>query len=86
MAGVSGGGEVMPEVEYMKLSEISRKTSISPRAIKKHLGEIPHYRMTPRSPILVKWRDFQEWMDKRLYDARQDPDVRAILEKIAQVA
>ena len=76
----------MNDVEYMRLTEISRKASISPRAIKKHLNEIPHYRMTPRSPILVKWGDFQAWMDQRLYDARQDPDVRAILEKIAQVA
>ena len=74
----------MNDVEYMKLSEISRKSSISVRTIKKHLSEITHYRSTPRSPILVRWSGFQGWMDKRRQDAREDPDVQAILERISQ--
>lgn len=76
----------MNDVEYMKLSEISRRSSISVRTIKKHINEITHYRSTPRSPILVRWCDFQAWMDKRRQDAHEDPDVQAILEKISQVA
>jgi hypothetical protein len=74
------------EIEYLKLSEISRRSSISVRTLKKHLHEIAHYRSTPASPILIRWSDFQNWMDKRRRDAQDDPDVQAILEKISQVA
>jgi hypothetical protein len=77
-------GIPMSEVEYMKLSEISRKASISVRTLKKHLNEFTHYRSTPRSPILVRWTDFQAWMDKRRQDAQEDPDVQEILERISQ--
>ena len=74
----------MADIEYMKLSEISRRSSMSVRTIKKHLNEIRHYRSTPRSPILIKWCDFEAWMDRRRRDAQEDPDVRAILEKLSQ--
>lgn len=74
----------MNKPDYMKLSEISIRVSMSARTIKKHLSEIPHYRATRTSPILIKWPDFEAWMERRRIDAREDPDVSAILEKISQ--
>lgn len=69
--------------DYLKLAEVSRRSSMSVRTIKKHIREIKHYRPTPRSPILVKWEDFEAWMDRGRKDAQEDPDVHAILERIS---
>ena len=72
--------------EYMKLSEIAVRSSMSTKTLKKHLDEITHYRATPGSPILIRWKDFEAWMDRRRHDSQEDPDVKTILTKIAEVA
>ena len=71
--------------EYIKLSELAGIVSMSPKTIKKHLNEITHYRATDRSPILVRRKDFEAWMERRRRDSQEDPDVRTILSKIAEV-
>ena len=74
----------MVQAEYMKLSEISIRASMSPKTIKKHMKEITHYRATPQSPILIRWKDFEAWMDRRRRDAQEDPDVNVILHRISE--
>jgi len=71
--------------EYIKLSELAGIVSMSPKTLKKHLDEITHYRATPRSPILVRMKDFDAWMERRRRDSQEDPDVHTILTRIAEV-
>ena len=68
---------------YLKLTEIARRSSLSVKTIKKHLAEIPHCR--PAKDYLVKWSDFEAWLQKSRRDALADPYVVGILEKMAAV-
>lgn len=69
--------------EYLKLSEIARRSSLSVRTIKKHLHEIPHCQPTGRS-YLIKWSDFEAWLQRSRRDALSDPYVRTIIERMAE--
>ena len=75
---------MIPQAEYIKLSELAHLVSMSPKTIKKHIHEITHFRATKRSPILVRWKDFEAWMERRRHDAQEDPDVHAILTRISE--
>ncbi len=68
--------------EYLKLTEISRRSSLSVRTIKKHLNEIPHCQ--PTRSYLIKWSDFEAWLQRSRRDALSDPYVRRIVERMAE--
>ncbi len=68
--------------DYLKLSEVARRSSLSVRTIKKHLHEIPHARPTGRA-YLIKWSDFETWLQRSRRDALADPYVRGIIEKMS---
>lgn len=71
--------------EYMKLLEISRLSSLSVHTLKKHKAEIGYYQPNGKGPILMRWADFQAWMDRSKVELREDPMVRTILEELAAV-
>lgn len=69
--------------DIMKLSELARRLKISPRTLKKHLRHMDHYRLSPRSPIMIRRSDFEAYLERVRRPAQEDPDVRAILERVA---
>lgn len=71
------------ETDLMKLSELARELHLSPRTLKKHLKHMAHYRLSPRSPIMIRREDFDTYLQRVKRPAQEDPDVRAILERVA---
>jgi len=63
---------------------LARHNSLSERTLRKHLGEIPHVRLSPRGKILIRIEDFENWMAGRLRQAKSvDPLVGEILQELA---
>jgi hypothetical protein len=49
---------------YLSLNEISRRASMSTRFIRQHLSEIPHFRLSDKAKIWIRWTDFAAWMGR----------------------
>lgn len=69
--------------EYLKLSEVSRRTSISRRTLKAHRDAIGYVQPTPRL-ILFRWSNVVTWLERSRADAARDPYVAAIVNRLAE--
>jgi hypothetical protein len=70
---------------YLGINDVARKANMSARHIRKHLSEIPHYRFSKRGKIWIDWKKFQQWMEKRRVEIREDDHVVDTLRDLAQM-
>ena len=70
--------------EYVTIKELAKRTSMSERTISKLIkhGEFPHYRPDPKGKILIRWSEFEAWMESRRIQMESDADAREILETL----
>ena len=64
LAGVVSVAEVLAYIErdgYLDLPQAATYLSLSERYIRKHLSEIPHYRVGPRK-LLFRRSELDQWM------------------------
>jgi excisionase family DNA binding protein len=68
--------------EYVTIKEIARRASISEKTARKFIrrGEIPHYRPHPKGKMLIRWSDFEAWIESRRVRIERDTDARELLE------
>jgi hypothetical protein len=85
--GVISGRRESEEIEgYLSLNDVAHKANISIKHIRKHLGEIPHYRFSKRGKIWLRWPDFEEWMESRKIVLRSDDSLLQILRDMTRKA
>jgi hypothetical protein len=68
----------------MTLNDVALRASMSTRFIRKHLSEIPHYRVSARGKIWIDWNDFQSWVRRLRVEIRKDDPVVDILRDLAR--
>ena len=79
--GRHGGGETEG---YLSLNDVAQKANMSIKHIRKHLGEIPHYRFSKRGKIWIRWTEFVAWMERRRIELRHDDQLLGILREMAK--
>jgi excisionase family DNA binding protein len=68
--------------EYVTIKDIAVRASLSEKTVRKFVrrGEIPYYRPDPRGKILIRWSDFEAWIESRRVRIEADADAREMLE------
>ncbi len=68
--------------EYVTIKDIALRASLSEKTVRKFIrrGEIPYYRPDPRGKILIRWSDFETWIESRRVRIEADADAKEMLE------
>ncbi len=70
--------------EYVTIKELALRASLSERTVRKLIrrGEFPYYRPDPRGKMLVRWYDFEAWIESRRVRIEADADAKEMLETL----
>lgn len=70
--------------EYVTIKELAKRSSMSEKTVSKLIkrGAFPHYRPDPRGKILIRWSEFEAWMESRRIQMGNDADAIEILETL----
>ncbi len=68
--------------EYVTIKDIALRASLSEKTVRKFIkrSEIPCYRPDPRGKILIRWSDFEVWIESRRVRIEADADAKEMLE------
>ena len=68
--------------EYVTIKDIAVRASLSEKTVRKFVrrGEFPYYRPDPRGKILIRWSDFEAWIESRRVRIEADADAKEMLE------
>ena len=68
--------------EYVTIKDIALRASLSEKTVRKFIkrGEIPYYRPDPRGKILIRWSDFEVWIESRRVRIEADADAKEMLD------
>ena len=68
--------------EYVTIKDIALRASLSEKTVRKFIkrGEIPCYRPHPRGKMLIRWSDFEVWIESRRVRIEADADAKEMLE------
>src|SRR5437867_6721228 len=68
--------------EYVTIKDIALRASLSEKTVRKFIkrGKIPCYRPQPRGKMLIRWRDFEVWIESRRVRIEADADAKEMLE------
>lgn len=69
--------------DYLRLSEVSKRVSMSVRTLKKYKHEIGYFQPVRNGPIYMRLSDFEKWMTRSRRIVQEDPIVREILEDLS---
>ena len=66
---------------YITVRDIARRSSISEKSIRDIIRNdaLPHYRRSASGKILVRWSDFEAWMERRRIELKHDDCLLGIL-------
>ena len=70
--------------DYCTIKEVAARASLSEKTLRKYLrsGDIPSFRPDPRGRILIRWFDFEAFMESRRVQIKQDADAKEMLESL----
>ena len=68
--------------EYVTIKDLALRASMSEKTVRKFIkrGEIPHYRPDPKGKMLIRWSDFEVWIESRRVRIEADADAKEMLE------
>jgi len=68
--------------EFVTINQIAQRASMSEKTVRRFIrrGEIPSYRPNPRGKILIRWSDFEAWIESRRVRIESDADAKEMLE------
>jgi predicted DNA-binding transcriptional regulator AlpA len=67
--------------DYITVRDIARRSSMSEKSIRDIIRNdaLPHYRRSASGKILVRWSDFEAWMERRRIELKHDDCLLGIL-------
>ncbi len=67
--------------DYITVRDVARRSSMSEKSIRDIIRNdaLPHYRRSVSGKILVRWSDFEAWMERRRIELKHDDDLLSIL-------
>ena len=70
--------------DYCTIRDLSFRSSLCERTIRKLIreGEIAMYRLKPGGKMLVRWRDFEKWLETKRIRIAKDVDAKEILQNL----
>ena len=67
--------------DFITVREVARRSSMSEKSIRDIIRNdaLPHYRRSASGKILVRWSDFEAWMERRRIELKHDDCLLGIL-------
>ncbi len=67
--------------DYITVRDVARRSSMSEKSIRDIIRNdaLPHYRRSAFGKILVRWGDFEAWMERRRIELKHDDCLLGIL-------
>jgi excisionase family DNA binding protein len=68
--------------DYVTIKVLAQRSSLSERTLRRFIRckELPHYRPDPNGKILVRFSDFNAWIESRRINVEKDADAKEMLE------